>query len=95
MKLNTEKTLKKELDNKGSDSLQITPTKDDSEDLINKEIFIIVSQEPEITEKELRQRLELIFEGKKLPKVKALDNKINSIRTKLGTTSLDFVRKKI
>ena len=79
---------------RSQESLPSSPIKDDTDELINKEIYCIVSQEPEITEKELRTRLESKFNEKKLPKTKALDNKINAIRTKLGTTSLDYVWKK-
>jgi len=78
------------------EDLESSPTyaKDETQELIENEINLIVSQEPEITEKELRKRLEIKFGEKKLPNLKQLQTKINTLRNKLGVTSLDYVRKK-
>jgi len=50
--------------------LDSSPAKDDSQELIEQEINFIVSQEPEITEKELRNHLQIKFGEKKITRNK-------------------------
>ena len=92
--LEEEKSTRREKSTDSNSSCLTSPGKDDSSELIDREVEIIVTQEPEITEKELRSRLELRFKTKKLPSVRELEKKITRLRRKLGTNTLDYVRRK-